>query len=313
MRVTDMNIVFLDYDFANQRQDVCKALERVENTQVISIQDAFSVPADSSVRGVVLTHLGSGLMAYHMELIDRYPQIQHWIFCVCGKIGKAIQETTRNHFAANMVQRDVYCEFFFDETAGFEKLISSLSTPVKAGKKCVIVSNNTVLAENSAEVIGAYLPDWEVAACGNPKNPDYSYCDAVIVVGNDADDLCVPCPDGETVKKWFWFNVPFGRNLRWEKEQVAKLKASMNALGWNLSDYASRTSFSSLQNERAVLQIENGEIHPVALVSDTQFVIWDDYGLPVPQTLWTSDSIQEFLNENTVFPSMAAQIGNRRT
>ena len=87
----------------------------------------------------------------------------------------------------------------------------------------------------------------------------------------------------------------------------------MNALGWNISDYASRTSFSSLQNERAVLQIENGEIHPMALVSDTQFVIWDDYGLPVPQTLWTSDSIQEFLNENTVFPSMVAQINKRRT
>lgn len=307
-----MNIIFLDYDFKSQQQAITSALGETEETQIVSIEDSPSISTDSAVRGILITHLNGGLMAYHSELFQRFPRIHHWIFCIVGMSGDVLKETIRNQFAAIMANQDVFCQLLFDETTGLVELTAVLKKPVKTCKKCAVISKDTALAADTADVIRELLLDWEVTACEKPEAPDYSYCDAVLAVGNDAADLCVPCPDGETVKKWFWFNTPYSKKQRWKKEQLDTLKRSLNALGWNISDYASKTSFSSLHNEQAMLQIQKDDIHPMALVSDTQFVIWDHYGLPVPQTCWSADSILEFLKENTVFSRMVTQINKQR-
>ena len=307
-----MDIFFLDYDATDWRQTVREVMGR-ECSPIVTVQEALTqnVATDSGdvpVRGVLLSCLHGGLMAYHMELIDHYPQIQHWIFCVCGETGVAVQKTIRRRFAADMNQRDIYCEFFFDETEKLEKLAACLTKPPKIGKTCMVISKDTDLAKKAAEMIGSYLSNWQIVPCANPQDPDYSYCDAVLVAGSNVNDLCVPCPAGETIKKWFWISVPFQRSPEWRREQLTELKQSMNILGWNIADYGPKTGFSCLENEQAKIQIENGKMDPMGLLSDPQFVMWDAYGLPVSQRLWTPDNIRTFLRENTFFPSIALRL-----
>lgn len=300
-----MEIIFLDHDLLNQQQSIEDKLNSVKNKMLIPIQDAFSPLDCTSVRGVVLTRLSSGLLAYHMDLIDRHPQIRHWIFCVAAQTGKAVQQTLRKHFAKEMACRNTYCEFLFDETQQLEKLIAALEKPAKTTNKCVVVSNNVALAKDVGGVIHSYLPDWNIVT---GSEPDYLHSDAVVVVGTAVSEMRIPNPQGETIKKFFWFQAPYVKSISWKKKQLAELKEALNSLDWNLADYDSKTGFSNLLHEQFLLQIQQNEIHPIALVSDRQFVMWDRYGLPIPQTNWTEEEIVDFLSRNTVFPQMIDQI-----
>lgn len=300
-----MEIVIIDHDLLNQRQSIEDKLSRVKSKKLISIQDVISPMDHVPVRGVVLTKLSSGLLSYHLSLIDQHPQIQHWVFCVADKVGNAVQQSLRKHFSNEMSSRNAYCELLFDETQKLEKLVAWLEVPAKTANKCVVVSNNGALAENVGNVIREYLHDWEVVS---GSNPDYMYSDAVVVAGTTVSEMAVPCPKGETLKKFFWFQVPYAKNFIWKQDQISELKRTLNSLGWNIADYDSKTSFSNLLHEQFQLQIRQDEIHPIALVSDRQFVMWDSCGLPIPQTDWSEEKIVDFLSRNTVFPKMLAQI-----
>lgn len=304
-----MNIIFLDYDLQKRKQTIKEALESLKDTKFIPIQESVSIPENISVRGIVLTQLNSGFLAYHLELIDRHPEIQHWIVCVAAQTGEAVQQTLRKHFAADMASRNTYCEIFFDDTPDLKQLKAALEIPAKSAKKCVIVSQDAKLAESVGAVLREYLPKWEVI---DGTAPDYRYCDAVIAVGNRLEELCVPCPQGETIKKYFWLQTRSPKNAAWRREQSDKLKEMMNEHGWNLSDYRSRTGFSNLLHEHSLLQIQHGEMHPMALLSETQFVMWDDYGLPIPQSAWNDTQILDFLEGNTVFPFIAKQLQTQK-
>lgn len=304
-----MNVIILDYDLLNQEHAVREAFDNVTDTKIVSIKEKLLLPEDMPVRCVLLTELNGGFLAYHFELIDKYPEVQHWVICITASTGSTVQQTLRQQFASDMAPRDAYCELLFDESEDLKNLKESLAVPAKCAKKCVIVSQNAELAESVGDVICEYLPEWEVVT---GTEPDYRYCDVVIAVGNQFEELCVPCPQGETIKKLFWIQMPYPKDKGWKRDQLSKLKERMNELGWNISDFSARTNFSNLSYENFLIQIQHGEIHPMAMRSEPQFVMWDDYGLPIPQSTWADAQILEFLQKNAVFPFMANKMQLRK-
>ena len=73
--------------------------------------------------------------------------------------------------------------------------------------------------------------------------------------------------------------------------------AGMNASGWNLGN---RRVFSScLDYEQLLLELDKGEISAEALHTDDRFVMWDAYGLPLPDEAYRENARAEaFLREH---------------
>ena len=86
----------------------------------------------------------------------------------------------------------------------------------------------------------------------------------------------------------------------------------MNELGWDIFDYHNITYISSIECEMAFVKIYREEITPMALMLKDDFVMWDDYGLPVSFSRMSSENIQLFLESNCRFSDMACQLSAKR-
>ncbi len=306
-----MNYFCIDYDALRQANMIKKLALECGNSQVIEIkklEDSLPFDESASVRGVFFTSLGNGWMNYHTRFFSDNAHIRHWVICVLGKWKNAVQDMMKTEILSSLSQIDCYFELVFDETTDLETTKELLTFPVKTQKECLIISHNLELAEKVSQIMGEYVQDWNISVCESPDAPTYRYCDVVIAVGDKADDLAVAPPVNQTVQIFFWINIPFSFESDNKATILLELSEKLNKLGWNISDYSKFTSFSSVLHEQVQMQIFKGEITPFALKSNYQFVIWDTYGLPVPQSTWNDDMIIAFLKDNTAFSQIVKKI-----
>ncbi len=306
-----MNYFCIDYDALRQANMIKKLAHDCGNSQVIEIKELKSplfLNESAAVRGVFFTSLNNGWLNYHTRFFSDNAHIRHWVVCVLGKWKSAVQDMMKKEILSSLLQIDSYFELVFDETTELEKIKVSLTFPVKIQKECLIISHNLELVERVAQIMEEYLPGWRISACDSPNTPEYKYCDAVMVVGDKADDLAIAPPVNQAMQSFFWINVPFSFDSDNKTAILLELSEKMNKLGWNISDYSQLTSFSSILHEQVQMQISKGEITPFALKSDYQFVIWDTYGLPVSQSTWNEEMIIDFLKDNTVFSQIVQKI-----
>lgn len=86
----------------------------------------------------------------------------------------------------------------------------------------------------------------------------------------------------------------------------------MNEMGWNILNYQDITHMSSIEHEKALVKIYREEMMPMALKLDDDFVMWDDYGLPVPLSVIGNKDIQFFLESNSSFSKIAHQLSIKK-
>lgn len=306
-----MNLILIDYDLLNQAGRIKDFFEKEEDCRVYSIKDAIMADfsADVPIKGIVLTALNSGWMKYHTEIAEQYPFVNHWIFCVVGMEGTALQKSVARQFKGG-VDSGVYCELVFDDDT-FSVIAQKLKEPVKKGKKCLVVSLNADLAEEVREIVQMYLPDWSVETATAPT-PDYTLCDSVFVVGNTSEDMVVARPEVRSVKVCFWMNTPYFKNQTDSSVDRASLGRQLNEAGWNIGDYSSLVFFSSIHHEQVYQQICCKEMTPAALLADPQFVLWDDYGLPLVQSRLEEQAMLSFLSSHTIFQKMTDRFCNNQ-
>lgn len=300
-----MNLILLDYDVQNWSDKLKDFLSLKEDCYVYSLKDSLPLdfPNNDSVKGVILTALHGGWMRYHSEIMDKYPFVNHWVFCVVGISGEELKRTTINQFAAIASTGDIYCELAFDD-GDFLTLSEKLAGAIKIQKKCLVVSLNADLAAGVKDILQGYLPDWEIEAYVG-RNPDYALCDGVFVVGNTMEEMEINKPEIQSIKTGFWKNEPYFIDKQDKNILINTIGGRLNEMGWNIADYSSLTFFSSIHHELSYQRICKEEMTAAALLSDTEFVMWDDYGLPVVQSDMDDQKIISFLASHTIFEKMA--------
>lgn len=308
-----MNRIVLDYDASSYRPQIIELAKTfgMYDTVLLAGQDGLVLPQSSvakdeedAVRGVVVTALTGGWHKYHVELIKSNPDIRHWVIGVVGKLGQKVRKSIQDQFSVIFADAGSYVELCFDDSDALEGIAGLLEKPIKTKNCLTIASLNAHLAAEVEKILSRYLPEWCVRVAVNPSESDYDRQDAVVIVGDTPAELEVTAPIVRINRSLVWLNQPLYVDSDTHRELIGEVKAALNAKGWNIADASKCTFLSGLKQEMASQQIENGELTPVAMISDQSFVMWDDFGLPVVQSKWTSESIVAFLNDNCVFGDM---------
>lgn len=238
--------------------------------------------------------------------------ITHWIVAVLWNGKQAVKDMIYRQLLSAVEEEDCYCEIVFEDSERWDAIREAVNRPVKTKKSCAVVSKNKALAQDAAEVMQTYLNDWIVHPVDDVKNNDYSYEDAVFVVGCSCDEMLILPPKKGAKKKIFWLNEPFFMENEAKTSIVNEIGEKMNELGWDIFDYHNITYISSIECEMAFVKIYREEITPMALMLKDDFVMWDDYGLPVSFSRMSSENIQLFLESNCRFSDMACQLSAKR-
>lgn len=313
-----MNYIYLDFDAADKKQEAIQFAADMEKSDLLDLSEENKTGGFIEAghmepgRGILITRFNSGWLNYHSKLLRENPMITHWIVAVLWNGKQAVKDMIYRQLSSAVEEEDYYCEIIFEDSDSWDAIREAVKRSVKTKKSCAVVSKNRTLAQDAAEVMQTYLKDWVVHPIDDVKNNDYSYEDAVLVVGNSCDEMLLLPPQKGARKKVFWLNEPFFLENEAKASIVNEIGERMNESGWNIFDYQSITYMSSIEFEMALVKIYREEITPMALMLEDDFVMWDDYGLPVPFSGMSNENIQLFLESNCRFSHIACQLSAKR-
>lgn len=313
-----MNHIYLDYDAVNKKQDAVQLAADMKQAdlQILSEIDKIRPEEEGTdtepCRGILITYLNSGWLQYHIKLLRNNPMITHWIVAVLWSGKQAEKDMIYRQLLSSVKDEDYYCEIIFESSDNWEVIREMANRPIKTKRSCVVISKNTGLAKEAAEILQAYLKDWTVHSVDYAQENDYSYEDAVFVVGCNRDELLLLPPQKGARKRVFWMDEPFFLESEARHSVVNEIGEMLNGLGWDIFDYQDIMHISSIGHEKALVKIYREEIIPMALKLDDEFVMWDDYGLPVPLSGMGNEDIQLFLESNSRFSKIAHQLSTKR-
>lgn len=313
-----MNHIYLDFDAVNKKQEAVQLAASMEEADLLvlnetDISKSFGTGNDAEYcRGILITCLDSGWLQYHMKLLRENPMITHWIVAVLWNGQQTMKDAIYRQLQSVLEKEDYYCEIIFESSDGWEAIREVVERPIKTKKSCTVISKNIALAQEAATLLQAYMDDWTVHPIDDEQKNDFSYEDAVFVVGYSRDELLIPPPQKGARKRVFWVDEPFFLENEERYSIVDEIGEMMNGLGWNILDYQNITYMSSIEHEKALIEIYQENITPIALKLDDEFVMWDDYGLPIPLSGMDNENIQLFLESNCSFSKIARQLSTKR-
>lgn len=313
-----MNHIYLDCDAVDKKQEADQLAAYIEQADLSVLNDTGKIKfleagrEAGPCRGILITRLNSGWLQYHISLLRENPMITHWIVAVLWSGKQAEKEITCRQLLSAVKDEDYYCEIIFENSDGWEAIKEAVKRPIKTNKSCVVISKNVSLARDAAELLQVYLKEWAVRPVDDAKENDFSYEDAVLVVGCNCDELLLPPPQKGARKRSFWLDEPFFLESEARRSVVNEIGEMMNGLGWDIFDYQNITYMSSIEHEKALVEIYREEITPTALKLDDDFVMWDDYGLPVPLSKMNDEDIQLFLESSSAFSKIACQLSAKK-
>lgn len=254
---------------------------------------AADVPAEQPVeKGVLITMLQNGVLKYHKEMFRNTFGCKFWIIVVMDGGSIAYREQYCEAFDSALNASEIRYEIIFEDSPLLLLAAEAKKEPVGGPPYCIIATGrDEQLAGCVRDVLESGLPDWRFECHVGQTEDEYKRADFVLVVGRDVDDYLVPAVQVNTGRVRIWLSLRRGEDCLEKAEQV---KDEMNAHGWNLGD---RRFFGScLEYETLLAEFERGEISAEALSLDERFVIWDRYGLPLPEhAYWDAEKVEAFL------------------
>lgn len=314
-----MNHIYLDFDAVNKKPEALQLAADMEDTDILLLGNGDEAKAAEKskdaapARGILITRLNSGWLQYHFGLLRENPMLIHWVVAILWDGKQNIRDMLNKQLLSVFEKEDIYCEIVFEDTENWEKIKETLQKPIKTQKSCAVISKNLSLAQDAAAILQAYLKDWAVHFVDGVQNNDYSCEDAVLTVGGNNEEMAVYPPEKGARKRLFWRNEAYFLEDEEKFSTISELGEQMNGLGWNIFNYQKLAYISSIVNEKALLAIRQEEMVPIALKTDDNFIMWDDYGLPIPSNSMDDNNIRLFLEKNTTFLHIAHQIATNKS
>lgn len=317
-----MDLLIIDYDCRWQPADGARIKELLglpEEGEVFFMEEAdweenrWEIPGrivENIDRCVLFTCFTGGVKKYHKDLFAHNPEILSWIISILDVEHESYKKQLLAGIDQAFRSSDAYYDVVFDSSGSLHETGKHCCMPVKTQKRCLIVSRSKALAEQVRTVMEKYLPLWETFSTTVTSTEEYRFADAVIVVGEKAEDLAVPAPVVGLNRRYVWLNRRF--LAPGEYEELADVAGEiMNGCGWNISDYRRCLYCSDLMYEKLYQQIGNGEIGYSALREHEDFVMWDAYGLPAVREDYTPEHIAGFLEQNCCFGEIKKRIDRK--
>lgn len=255
-----------------------------------------------------LTALKNGGKAYQSELITNNPGVKRWVIILFSSDRDAIAMYRER---LEKTGQNIRCLTYDPEHANeLAKLLGRMGTP--AENRCLIYScRMQPCLDEFARYMEELLPDWTFSvAAGEPDRFRDSW-DQLIIAGTCPEDFQLALPS-------FLVQVPMFILLRAEESIQLALHPSaiLNDLSrrlessfrWNRARIRSSFFVTSVLYESWYRRYRDRPENVAALLHDTQLVIWDQYGLPVPHKQCTAKSVLRFLGSFTGCADLASRI-----
>lgn len=314
-----MDLVIVDYDCRKMPADQIRIWELLglpEQSEMFFMEEAgweekhWIIPenfSDKINRCVFLTCFTGGVKKYHQDLFTNNPQILSWIISVLDVEHEGYKKQLLAQIDQAFRLSDAYYDVVFDSSDMLRETRKHCILPARTQKRCLVVSQKKELAERVRSVMEGYLESWEVVSTTVTSAEEYRFADAVIVAGEQVEDLAVPAPAAGLNRRYVWLNRRFLASEEYE-ELTDAAGEIMNGCGWNISDYRSCLYSSDFVYEKLYQDIMGGEIGYSALREHEDFVMWDAYGLPAVREDYTPEHIAVFLEQNCCFARLKERI-----
>lgn len=276
-----------------------EALALPQEVQVV--EPAERIPADED-QVIYLTSLDNGGTKYQLDLLRNNPHVAQWF---------VFSEGTE-HYLLDKFRTQA------SRVAGQLFLCSELEELVKAAKcrqvrrrTCLIcTATKRVNPQSFATLLTAFLPGWSIECACLAEQPEAmadSTCQRVLILGERSGDFLLNVPVPEHITPWL-VQVEAERLIhRDEGELVKRAYGGLSGLDWSERMKRDHFFFVSVPYETWRRKNEGA----AALRNDEGFVMWDEYGLPMPLSEYTQANIDRFLLRFNGCEQLAERLMNK--
>lgn len=249
---------------------------------------------------ILVTRLQSGVMGYHRQMFLSTVGCKRWLIVIVGEASSIYKEQYCNEINSILGETIRY-EIIFDDPSEMKLALEAKREVVDDRPFCVIATRSDAqFAEDVRRVLESTYTGWRFECHVGMKEDSYKHADIILVIGRNEEDCAVPPAKENASRVRIWLEALRGSNVKTQGNCVI---GRMNQYGWNLGNR--RIWSSCLANEILLQELCSGEISKEALCADDRFVMWDQYGLPLPACAYESaDQAEAFLRCQCCFPDL---------
>ena len=245
--------------------------------------------------------LDSGAQKYQLDFVRKAKSVRQWLIVLTGEKSFSTDRTIQ-YWQSKSSGLGAFVKVIFIEPGTVGELVRSMDILIESKiNSCVIASNKSSVGRKTfAMLLANKIPDYTFCVCNYED-----YCEqapkagAIFIIGTQSNDFLLPPPDDGFNRVTLILNKidesPVSL-VRAEETKHEILKA-MNHFGWNIPDSFSRFHITSLKYESFNSEIRDGKLDCGSLKLNTEFLLWDDFGLPQPRAGYSEHAITNFLGK----------------
>lgn len=308
-----MKLLIIDGDCRDLFLDLSLLPKRIhlDDCQVLTIEEANAdkmkeIQQDGKwEKCIFFTQLSGGVKKYHKDFVMKNSACRCWMLVVLDQDKPRLRSQLLEQLDDVFSQLPILYEVVFDRSDSLEETAKTAGYLAGAERACLVVSRNERLANQVVNVLGAWLPEWNLISCSGDFENAFRYRDGILMVGEQEEDFHVPHPLIGSGRVLFWLEENDAEHQGRNRKALQQLRQSLNDFGWDLADFEQCAFCSSLAYETFAQRIQEGSNSWLSLREDPEFVMWDAYGLPMLASEYTEKNIRQFLEEHCCFPCIA--------
>ncbi len=270
---------------------------------ILAKNNSYKLP-DNIKRCVFITPLPSGLMQYHYQFTDANKHVVSWIFSIYDVQNEPYRKSYREQLDALFSKKNVSYDIFFPKSDDFSQVQKACLRPIKEKLMLCIFSKNDSLGEEVRKTLQQFIPEWEIKS-GDDSND----ADAMIVVGENESDFDIESSEKRHGRRYVWINKTYyDFSVADREEYLASIEQILLKNKWEFADFERICFCSSIWQEKLGYQYKNGEISEAGLRNNDNFVVWDEYGLPILPEDYTAEKLTDFFEKNCCFYKIAYEL-----
>lgn len=254
----------------------------------------------------------SGLK-YQIDFIKNSDKVMQWLVVLVD--AEYVSEHKKNvavsNFRTNIGKFDKDVSVICCTTEQMaERIDSELQTLNRKKSNVVLIAsvNSFVGRETTKQVLKCIYPNMLIdAECDiNDFKEKNKYAKHIVIVGNEIKDFILPCPDDSLHRVTLLYNkvdeAPI--NLVYFQKTQRAVISEMNKNGWDLPLDFKRFFVGSMLYDVFYQNLQSGERTVDEFKMNTNYYMWDKYGLPCPKEQYTQDNISNFLRGLFIAPKL---------
>ncbi len=243
---------------------------------------------------ILLTKMQNGVMRYHRQMIENTINCKYWLIVVLTDESEVYQKRYCADFADAFHGKKHRYEIIFDDEKNLSAACSAKKEEIHDCPYCVIATRTDAqLAEDVKALLQQFHADWKIECHVGYEEDTYRGADCILLVGRKAEDFFVPPTEVNVQRIKIWKECIHGLQEGHKKEKE-DLLAGMNQHGWNIGDCGFYES--NLKYEMLMARYQKEEIGIEAISFEEDFVMWDEFGLPLTASCYSNmETVEQFL------------------